>query len=254
MSTTRSQKRRNDQQEGDRNVSEGFVSPIVMENPCSSNQDVEVTGPSRPKSPRIENSPLESLRASLKEEITSEIKNLLIESQKEMLKLLKPETRENARDNFDEETENETRSFYTPTKSVRINSTQNDPKHVCRNSSSFFIDGATTNGSLPLQSVTTAETGIGFIKNYFHHHVINVQAVKLFYCCSRRFRESLFVSFFSVLASYKFAKISILESFVVAFALLKSTKLPLYPCTSTYNYSIFSPFDLETTHKSSNAF
>ena len=41
MSTTRSQKRRNDQQEGDRNVSEGFVSPIVMEVPCSSNQDVE---------------------------------------------------------------------------------------------------------------------------------------------------------------------------------------------------------------------
>ena len=131
MSTTRSQKRRNDQQEGDRNVSEGFVSPIVMENPCSSNQDVEVTGPSRPKSPRIENSLLENLRASLKEEITSEIKNLLIESQKEMLKLLKSERRENPRDNFDEKTENETRSIYTPTKSVRINSTQNDPNVCC---------------------------------------------------------------------------------------------------------------------------
>ena len=131
MSTTRSQKRRNDQQVGDRNVSEGFVSPILMENPCSSNQDAEVAGPSRPKSPRIENSLLENLRASLKEEITSEIKNLLIESHKEMLKLLKPETRENVRDNFDEEAENETRSFYTPTKTVRINSTQNDP-NVCR--------------------------------------------------------------------------------------------------------------------------
>ena len=132
MSTTRSQKRKNDQQEGDRNVSEGFVSPIIMENPSSSNQDVEVAGPSRPKSPRIENSLLESLRVSLKEEITSEIKNLLIESQKEMLKLLKPETRENVRGNFDEETENENRGFYTPTKSVRINSTQNDT-NVCRN-------------------------------------------------------------------------------------------------------------------------
>ena len=73
MSTTRSQKRRNDQQEGDRNVSDGFVSPIVVEVPCSSNQDVEAAGPSRPKSPRIENSLLESLRVSLKEEITSEI-------------------------------------------------------------------------------------------------------------------------------------------------------------------------------------
>ena len=92
MSTTRSQKRRNDQQEGDRNISEGFVSPIVAENSCSSNQDVEIAGPSRPKSPRIENSLLENLRASLKEEITSEIKNLLIEPQKEMLELLKPKT------------------------------------------------------------------------------------------------------------------------------------------------------------------
>ena len=132
MSTTRSQKRRNNQQGSDRNVSEGFVSPIGTENHCSPNQDVEVAGPSRPKSPRIENSLLESLRASLKEEITSEIKNLLIESQKEMLELLKPKTRENIRDNFDEETENETRNFYTPTKSVRINSAQNDP-NISRN-------------------------------------------------------------------------------------------------------------------------
>ena len=132
MSTTRSQKRRNDQQVGDSNVSEGFVSPILMEVPCSSDQDVVVAGPSKPKSPRIENSLLESLRASLKEEITSEIKNLLVESQKEVLVLLKPKTREDARHNFDEETENETRNFYTPTKSVRINSTQNDP-NVCRN-------------------------------------------------------------------------------------------------------------------------
>ena len=131
MSTTRSQKRRNEQQ-GDKDVSEGFISPIVVENPCSSNQDVEVAGPSKPKSPRIENSLLESLRASLKEEITSEIKNLLIESQKEMLKLLKPETRGIIRENTEEEIEEETRSFYTPTKSVRISSTQNDPI-ACRN-------------------------------------------------------------------------------------------------------------------------
>ena len=72
------------------------------------------------------------MRASLKEEITSEIKTLLIESQKEMLKLLKPETRGIIRENTGEEVEEETRSFYTPTKSVRISSTQNDPL-VCRN-------------------------------------------------------------------------------------------------------------------------
>ena len=133
MSTTRSQKRKNDQQEGDRNVSEGFVSPVGAENHRSPIQDVEVAGPSRSKSPRIEKSSLENLRASLKEEITSEIKTLLIESQKEMLKLLKPEIRENTRNNIDEEMENETRSFHTPTRSVRKNSTQNDP-NTCRNS------------------------------------------------------------------------------------------------------------------------
>ena len=132
MSTTRSQKRRNDQQSTSENVSEGLISPIVVGNPCSLNQDDEVAGPSKPKSPRIENSLLESLRASLKAEITSEIKNLLIESQKEMLKLLKPETRGIIRENTEEEVEEETRSFYTPTKSVRISSTQNDPI-VCRN-------------------------------------------------------------------------------------------------------------------------
>ena len=133
MSTTRSQKRRNDQQSTSENVSEGLISPIVVGNPCSLNQDDEVAGPSKPKSPRIENSLLESLRASLKEEITSEIKNLLIESQKEMLKLLKPETRGIIRENTEEEIEEETINFYTPTKSVRISSTQND-SITCRNS------------------------------------------------------------------------------------------------------------------------
>ena len=49
-----------------------------------------------------------------------------------MLKLLKPETRGIIRENTEEEVEEDTRSFYTPTKSVRINSTQNDPI-ACRN-------------------------------------------------------------------------------------------------------------------------
>ena len=136
MSTTRSQKRRNEQQ-GDKDVSEGFISPIVMENPCSSNQDVDVSGPPRPKSPRIENSFLESLRASLKDEITSEIKTLLAESQREMLKLLKPETRGSIRENTEEEVEEDTRNFHTPTKSVRISSTQND-SIACRNTITTF--------------------------------------------------------------------------------------------------------------------
>ena len=49
-----------------------------------------------------------------------------------MMKLLRPETRENV----EEETENETRSFYTPTRSVRISSTQND-QNVSRNTQLF---------------------------------------------------------------------------------------------------------------------
>ena len=132
MSTTRSQKRKNTQQENSENVSDGFVSTVVVGNHCFSEQDASTAGPSKPKSPRIENSLLESLRASLKEEITSEIKNLLIESQREVMKLLRPETREYIRENVEDGLENETRNFYTPTRSVRISSTQNDPD-VSRN-------------------------------------------------------------------------------------------------------------------------
>ena len=141
MSTTRSQKRKNNQQGNSENVSEGFVSPILAENPCLLDQDADLAGPSRPKSPRIDNFVLENLRTILREEITSELKNLLIESQKEILKLLKPETRENIRENVEDEPENETRSFYTPTKTVRINSTQNDP-NSCRNTG--FLNLAVT--------------------------------------------------------------------------------------------------------------
>ena len=86
------------QQEAIESVSEGFVSPVVVANPCPLDQDVSMAGPSKPKSPRTEGSLLESIRASLKEEITSEIKSLLVESQREMLRLLEPETRENVRE------------------------------------------------------------------------------------------------------------------------------------------------------------
>ena len=50
-----------------------------------------------------------------------------------MLKLLKLKTGEGIRENTEKETDNETRSFYTPTKSVRINSTQNNDQIVSRN-------------------------------------------------------------------------------------------------------------------------
>ena len=112
-----------------------FHSPVLAEISCSLDQDVVVAGPSKPKSPRVENSVLESLRVSLKEEITSEIKSLLMESQREMLKLLRSETGEIVRNSTIDETENETRSFHTPTKTVRINSTSNHDSdtYVSRN-------------------------------------------------------------------------------------------------------------------------
>ena len=104
-------------------MSEGLVSQKVVENVCNLAQDASIAEPSSAKSPRIENSFLESLRASLKEERTSEIKKLLVYSLRDMLKLLKHKTGENVREKNEEEPNNETRSFYTPTKSVRINST-----------------------------------------------------------------------------------------------------------------------------------
>ena len=60
-----------------------------------------------------------------------------------MLKLLKPETRENVRINIDDETENETRSFYTPTKSVRITSTQNNDTNSSRNMVTGVLNDST---------------------------------------------------------------------------------------------------------------
>ena len=140
MSTTRSQKRKNNQQESSESVSEYFVSPIVTENNNSVDQDVGSPGPSRAKFLGVESNVLESLRTSLKDEITSELKRLLADSQKEILRLLKAKTNTNVREEPDEDTENETRSFYTLTKSVRINSTQNNYPCRSRNIGIVFLE------------------------------------------------------------------------------------------------------------------
>ena len=79
MSTTRSQKRRNIQQESIENVSAGLISPVLVENQLQVDQDIMTARTSSAKSLRVENCILESLRASLKDEITSEFKNLLAE-------------------------------------------------------------------------------------------------------------------------------------------------------------------------------
>ena len=62
MLTTRKQERRNNQQDNTESVSEGLVSPIVLENVCQLDQDASIAGPSSAKSPMVENSFLENLR------------------------------------------------------------------------------------------------------------------------------------------------------------------------------------------------
>ena len=82
MSTTRSQKRKINQQENSVSVSEYLVSPIVTENNHSVDQDVGSPGTSRAKSSRVESSALENLRTSLKDEITSELKSFSADSKR----------------------------------------------------------------------------------------------------------------------------------------------------------------------------
>ena len=118
---------------------EGLIFPVIVENSEFRDQDVSTAGPFNAKSPRIEISVLENLRASLREKISSEIKTLLIEIQKEMMKLLRPKTRESTRGEDEIDLENETRSFYTPTKSVRINSTYNNDPCTSRNTLSRLL-------------------------------------------------------------------------------------------------------------------
>ena len=71
-----------------------------------------VADPSRAKSRRIENSVLEILRASLREEIPSEIKGLMRESQKELLKLHKPKTGKSMKEENEDTAEDESRNFF----------------------------------------------------------------------------------------------------------------------------------------------
>ena len=112
-------------------------------NSCHLDQDVVVAGPSIENSPRIWTSVLETLRTTLKVEITSEIKSLLVESQKEMSSLLKPKTGEIVRVETGIDPENETRSFYTPKKSVRINSTRNNDPSTSRNMVTGVLNDST---------------------------------------------------------------------------------------------------------------
>ena len=74
MSKPRSQKRKNNDQDSAKDVTEGLISPVVIGNSGLPDQEVLVAGPSSAKSPRIariEHSVLENLRTSLEQEISS---------------------------------------------------------------------------------------------------------------------------------------------------------------------------------------
>ena len=131
--STRSQKRRNFPQESSQIVSESMVTPIVVENESSADQDVLAAGPSRAKYPRVENSSLGSLRASLKEEITSEFKTLLAEFRRELLKLLKPKPGECVIEEVEASLKNEEVFTTLINRSEYI--TQNNDPGTSRNSS-----------------------------------------------------------------------------------------------------------------------
>ena len=95
MSTTFKKPEKKKSSKGEHeSVRESLTSPVVVGSEVQANQDILIAGTSNNKSPRIENSTLESLRASLKDKITSRNKGLLVESQKEMLKLPRPKQME----------------------------------------------------------------------------------------------------------------------------------------------------------------
>ena len=85
----RSQKKNTVQQEVTEIVSSIIVSTVLVEDVDLGEQDIMLECACRPKSPRVERTELEKARASLKEEMTSELNGLLVESRKELLKVLK---------------------------------------------------------------------------------------------------------------------------------------------------------------------
>ena len=89
--STRSQKRRTANQEVAERVSSDSVAPVLID---VGEQNVLVVVPSRPEPSRLENNNLEKLRASREAQITLKMKMLLVKSQRELPKLLKPSNEE----------------------------------------------------------------------------------------------------------------------------------------------------------------
>ena len=123
--STRIQRKKNIQQE---NVSDCNFSFVLVVNVDLDESDVMVAGPFKAKSPGVEGCALERIRVSLKEEITSERKGLVLESQNELLKLLKSKPNANApREN--EKAQETSLVFYTPPRFVKKNNLKKRSEH-----------------------------------------------------------------------------------------------------------------------------
>ena len=79
--SSRSRKRETSQQEITEIVSSNPIALVLVQIVGLGKQDTVIAGPFCPKSPKGGHSVLEKLRASINEDIPSEIKNLLVESQ-----------------------------------------------------------------------------------------------------------------------------------------------------------------------------
>ena len=68
------------------------------------------------------------------------LKELLIESQKGLLEMLKPKAAGNENEGNESTQRNEFKNFYAPTRSVRINNSQNNYTNtICNNASLYYV-------------------------------------------------------------------------------------------------------------------
>ena len=90
-----------------------LVSPGLVETVDPKEQDVLIVDSACPKYLTVERSELERMRASLKDEIKSEIQSVFLAFRKKLFKLPKPRIEDNIAENLEPVQENVTREFYT---------------------------------------------------------------------------------------------------------------------------------------------
>ena len=90
-----------------------LVSAGLVETVDPKEQDVLIVDSACPKYLTVERSELERMRASLKDEIKSEIQSVFLAFRKKLFKLPKPRIEDNIAENLEPVQENVTREFYT---------------------------------------------------------------------------------------------------------------------------------------------